>query len=581
MGGAARASRVNWRGNESPGRATATMASLDAEGRGAGPAALAGAPAGPWFTRLHPALVLAALAAAALAVRLVFFGHYPLAGTDCDGAGYMDVARHIAAGLGFRTGAYKQLFLPPVSLPQADAHWCPLYPLLTAGVFRLFGESMAVAKLVPLAFGVALPPLIYLLARALTGSRSTARVAGLIAVVHPALVTWSLRVETEIGTMALVTAVFVLMLREGRWRGPALGVVLGLACLMKYQSFMLWGPVLLYDLSARGLRPGLRGLVPVVIGFVVTVAPWLVRNLLVFGHPLYNDVGHEALLTYPGFGVFNQRYWATLTPPPPFAPWMLSHPAETLRHVYYGVRALAVSLPREAVGSLWLVPFGLVGVARVLPAWKRWAPAVLYGLLLLLAFSLTTSLARYLLSLTPFWIVLAADGAIWLTIRSKDLRPASRRALTIAVAAVMTVALADQVRNAAARSLDRTSPWNPNVYSCPLQLMAAAPYIRSNVPPGEPVFSTEPFHAAYLFDRPAVNVPFEPADFARVRGTWGVRYLVIADRDLDQYLPAWKPAPPAWARPVWRASAGEIARTMRAQDYPHLSAVTIYRLEGD
>jgi hypothetical protein len=525
--------------------------------------------------------MLAALAASGLAVRLIFFDHYQLAGTDCDGAGYMDTARHLAAGLGFRTGAYKQLFLPPVSLPQADGHWNPLYPLLTAGAFRLFGESMAVAKLVPLAFGVALPPLIYLLAQALTGSRATAWVAGLIAVAHPTLVTWSLRIETEICTMALVTAAFVLMLREGRWRGSALGVILGLACLMKYPSSMLWGAVLLHDLSARGLRRGLRGLVPVVIGFAITVAPWLVRNFLVFGHPLYNDVGYEALLTYPSFGGFSQRYWAMLTPPPPFAPWMLSHPAETLQHAYYGARGLVISLSREAVGSLWLVPFWLVGATRVLPVWKRWAPAVLYGLLLLLAFSLTTPLMRYLLSLTPLWIVLAADGAAWLAIRPKHLHPALRRTLTTAVAVVMAIALADQVRTAAARAGDRTSGWNPSVYCCPVELMAATPYIQSNVPPGEPVFSTCPWHAAYLFDRPTVNMPFETADLVKLRHAWGIRYLVIADRDVDQRLPAWHPAPPAWARPVWRASAEEIARTQRTRDYPHLSAVTIYRLEAD
>jgi 4-amino-4-deoxy-L-arabinose transferase-like glycosyltransferase len=548
---------------------------------GSAAAALPGVTPGWRLDRLPPAVLLAALAAAGLAVRLAFFDRYSLAGTDCDGAGYMEVARHIAAGLGFRTGVYKQLFLPPVSLPQPDAHWNPLYPLLTAGAFRLFGESMAAAKLVPLAFGATLPPLICLLAQALTGRRAAGWVAGLIAVVHPTLVTWSLRIETEICTMALVTAVFVLMMREGRWRGPALGVILGLACLMKYQSGMLLGVVLLHDLLARGFCRGVSGLVPVLVGFGVTVAPWLARGLLAFGHPLYNDVGYEALLTYPGFGGFSQRYWATLTPPPPFATWMLGHPAETLRHAYFGARELAFSLPSEALGSLWLVPFGLLGTARVLPAWKRWAPALLYGSLLLLAFSLTTPLARYLLSLIPFWIVLAADGAAWLAIPAGLSRPALRRTLATSVAIVMAIALVDQTRAAAARAGDRTSLWNPHSFFCPLELAAASPYIRSNTPPGEPVFSTESFHAAYLFDRPAVNIPFQAADLVKLRDRWKIRYLVIADRDIDQRLPAWRPVPPEWAQPVWRASAAEIARSLRAQDYPHLSAVTIYRIGRD
>jgi hypothetical protein len=375
--------------------------------------------------------------------------------------------------------------------------------------------------------------------------------------------------------------VFVVMLRQGRWRGWALGVILGLTCLMKYQSLVLWPVLLIHDLWTRGWRRGLGGLVPVGIGFAVTVAPWLTRNLLVFGHPLYNDVGHEALLTYPGFGASPQRYWATLAPPPQFAPWMLRHPLETLRHVYTGLRALAVSVPREVVGSLWLAPFGIAGAVRVLPRWRRWAPALLYGLLLFLVFSLTTFLPRYLLSLAPFWIVLAADGATWLASRARHRRPALRHALVAAVVAVMAVALADQVRTAAALANDRSSAWNPSLYYCPLEIMAAAPYIESHAGPGEPVFTTEPFHAAYLLHRPVVNVPFDPAGFASLRHRWRIRYLVLPDRDVEQRLPTWRSAPPAWARPVWRASADRFARTLRAQGCPLLSAVTIYRLEAE
>src|SRR6266508_5811295 len=129
---------------------------------------------GAWLERLPTGAAVAALTVLGLAFRVALLPGYRPAGLDRAACAYLDVAHHIASGAGFATNIYKYLFVPPAYLPQPDAHWSPLLPLLTAAAFRLGGESSLTAHVVPLLFGIAVPPLVYALGLVLAGSRRIA-----------------------------------------------------------------------------------------------------------------------------------------------------------------------------------------------------------------------------------------------------------------------------------------------------------------------------------------------------------------------------------------------------------------------
>ena len=527
--------------------------------------------------RLPPSLVLGALTLLGLALRLVWFGYYRLAGTDCDGGGYMDVAHHIAAGTGFTTNIFKYLYLPPAHLPQPDAHWSPLYPLLTAGAFRLFGESMTSAKLVPLMFGVAVPALVYLLGWMLTGNRRTALLAGLMAAVHPTLVTWSLRIETEIGTIALVTAFFVLLPRRGLRASAGLGIVTGLAFLMKYQSILLLAALLVHHWIVRPPGRRLRDLAIAGLAFGVTIAPWLLRNLHVFGDPLYTDLRTDIISAYPGLGG-RQRVWTSLTPPPRPLSYLIAHAGECLTHVYWSLRAYALSLPPAAAGSVLLIPFALAGLVGESRRWRHWVPALLYGCLLLGMFSVSTANDRYLFSLFPLVIVLVAAGVVWVVRCAANLGRAAV-AVRAVVFVVIAAALVGEVRQGAAWATDRASGWNPFAYNCVVENLSVVPFIRSHVGPRDAVMVSEPYHAGYLFDRPVVSLPFDERSIPPLCARYRIRYLVVSDTDRNNRLPGWSETLPSWSHVVARQSAEEIARAYGIPGCPLLSAVTIYQLD--
>ena len=527
--------------------------------------------------RLPPILVMGALTLLGLALRLVWFGCYRLAGTDCDGAGYMDVARHISVGAGFTTNIFKYLYLPPPFLPQPDAHWNPLYPLITAGAFRLFGESMTSAKLVPLMFGVAVPALVYLLGWMLTGSRRTALLAGLMAALHPTLVTWSLRIETEMGTIALVTAVLVLLPRPGSRASAGLGIVTGLAYLMKYQSMLLWAALFAHHVLLRPPGRRMRDLAIVGLSFGVTIAPWLLRNLQVFGDPFYTDLRTDIISAYPGLGVVD-RVWASLTPPPKPLSYLIAHAGDFVSHFYWSLRGYALRLPPLACGSVWLIPFALVGVVGEARRWRHWVPGVLYGSLLLGMFSVSTAYDRYLFSLFPLVIVLVAAGVTWVMGHAARL---GRTAVVVRAVVLVVVAgaLVGEVRLGAAWATDRASVWNPFAYNCVVEHLSAVPFIQSHAGPGDAVMASEAYHAGYLFDRPVVNLPFDERSIPALCASYHIRYLVVSDRERNKRLPGWSKALPPWSHVVARQSAEEIARACEVPGCPQLSAVTIYQLD--
>src|SRR6185436_19577024 len=140
-------------------------------------------------------------------------------------------------------------------------------------------------KLVALGFGLSVPALTLLATERFTGRRDIACIAGVLAALDPTLVTWSARPLTEMGTIALVTLVWVLAFRRGCGAGWLLGVAAGLACLQKYQSGLVWLGLVPAVIADRGGREGARTLATAAIGFALVMAPWWVRNLLVFGDP--------------------------------------------------------------------------------------------------------------------------------------------------------------------------------------------------------------------------------------------------------------------------------------------------------
>ncbi len=113
----------------------------------------------------------------------------------------------------------------------------------------------------------------------------------------PVFLYWSLRVVGGVLLTFLVLLAFKIYYSKHRWRLPLLGVVCGLAALTRYEGFLLataFGLGLLIK-EFRGFRnfKKLKPLAVYLLSFVLVVSPWLLRNFLTFGNPLFSTYFSE------------------------------------------------------------------------------------------------------------------------------------------------------------------------------------------------------------------------------------------------------------------------------------------------
>jgi hypothetical protein len=191
---------------------------------------------------------------------------------------YVRLARSLRAGDGFILRGRPTAYRPP------------LYPLLLVPLITPAGA--------PAVLGIALLHLglgagtVWLTAAAARGSglsRRQVALAALVAACDPVLVWQSRSVMTETPTAFLTAATLAALCLPG-WLGPALGGVgFGLAALCRPSTLAGAMLTIVAALVARPGEPRLRLVRGGVLGaaIVIVLAPWMIRNVLVLGEPVW------------------------------------------------------------------------------------------------------------------------------------------------------------------------------------------------------------------------------------------------------------------------------------------------------
>jgi 4-amino-4-deoxy-L-arabinose transferase-like glycosyltransferase len=240
------------------------------------------------------AVALFVISFAARVVTALLFGEpiYP------DAYYYALVARELAAGHGFqldyiwnfvdvggRLPAQGELPIP------SNAHWMPLAAVIQVPFIWLLGPTAPAAALPFWIIGAAVAPLTYLIGRDAGMARWQAGAAGLLLAV-PGWVAPYLGQTDNFSVFMLLGALALWLcargLRGDRRSFAIGGVVVGLAFLARNDGVLLGVPFALafgWDVlrRPRGSRIGWVTAAACLLGFVIVVAPWLWRQLDVFG----------------------------------------------------------------------------------------------------------------------------------------------------------------------------------------------------------------------------------------------------------------------------------------------------------
>ncbi|MBN1811547.1 MAG: glycosyltransferase family 39 protein [Anaerolineae bacterium] len=249
---------------------------------------------------------LLALFLASLAVRLV-------TAAFISRAGYMDPAYYAAGAVNLAEGGglaepYLWNYLDdPAGLPHPGfLYWMPLSSLLAAPFAALFPGSFFALQ-IPFVLLSALLPLVgYGVAWQAMGSRRSAWAAGLITLFSGFFFPFWTLPETFapfalFGSLALWLAGGGWQVASGKWWGSVMvGLLVGLAHLTRADGILLLPVVALAPLlfpqpritdhgsriTHHVLRLALCHLSFVILGYLLPMAPWFIRNLSVVGAPL-------------------------------------------------------------------------------------------------------------------------------------------------------------------------------------------------------------------------------------------------------------------------------------------------------
>ncbi len=465
-----------------------------------------GDPNGPAAPRVGPPApaALALVFAVSLGLRLaVLPGSTPL-NMDPDAAHVLNIARCFERGQGFSNVGAWPAWMKPARLPMPETFKEPGYPWL---IWRLGplagGDPFRAGLLVSMIGGLAIPLLLYALARSMTRDPAIALVAGLVAAGSPLLAAQSARVMVDSIFPALVTAAFTIAAWHpgggGRVRRGALdvaaGVALGLAFLMRGGALIVLLPLLVLAFQGRPRLAGLGGSLLMLAAAALTASPFILRNLRLFHAWYYSDVGAYGIWPYVDHLTFN----AGLDRPPAPIAFALHHLPQVARHWLSSAARFSLhTFPEELMGHQWVLPCA-AGLALSLARWRTHLFAYVH-LAATAAFIFAVNWdGRYFTSAVPLWSLYAAMGAVWMWRRLGRERVAGRLEMRALLIALLALTLLVEL-NVARQWVRRYKP--PEIDAA----AALGPEFHRRLAPGESVMVMTTSLYAWFADRPTVHL---------------------------------------------------------------------------
>jgi Dolichyl-phosphate-mannose-protein mannosyltransferase len=501
----------------------------------------------------------------ALGVRLVLVAGFPDPAYP-DSFYYVDVARSLASGHGFSVD-FVWIFaevggtLPtnPVLPIASNGHWMPLASIVQVPFIWLLGPT-AFASALPFAIcGAFAAPIARGIALEAGAPPRIALGAGILGAV-PALATPFMAQPDNFGLYEPLVAAALWMTARGLKGHPRsyvlAGLLVGVATLARNDGVLVGAAVGLAFLWDRwrawrsgGSRPPT---IPVWAAvacaglFVLVVAPWLARQLAVFGTISPSTASGKVLF------IRDIGEWNSITTPATLQHLLGQGLGPLIASRVDGLLA-AITIFTILIGGVLLVPFMAVG------AWRRrrsrdFGPFLTYAAILF-AFSALISAVHVpggtfihsAIALAPGGYVLALEGIAafvgWIAARRRtwDAAAAERIFTTAAVGFAAFVGIAGSMTTQAIWSGRRDD----------FRAVAAA-LDAAGAPATDRVMSIDASGTRYWTGRGGVVLVNDPLDTVeRVAGAYDIRWLVVNRADsvaavsplLAGQRPAWAGAP--------------------------------------
>ena len=246
-----------------------------------------------------------------------FVGH-------ADASGYAEMADSLVTGRGFEVDYISWYFLkydPKISRPED--HWPPLYSILIAPFYVIFGKTAFAAKLPSLFISCFLLPLtLYSLAKELSRSKYAGLATGAGSILYPIFFRDSLYCLSDVLYTFVIaaTVLYAVKALDNKKYFYHFGVFMGIAYYAKGSGIIPIPGYILFFIIARGsimkVIKDKRFLMSFLIAFLILL-PWLIRNYVHFRDPLFSTQRFSAgYIGYESWEIGTYSlYWGEVSPP--------------------------------------------------------------------------------------------------------------------------------------------------------------------------------------------------------------------------------------------------------------------------
>lgn len=527
-------------------------------------------------------LLLLALVTRALAAWLV--GDPPY----LDPAYYEVVARRLASGDGFSVPVLwsflevgGQLPADPQLPVPSNRHWMPLTSVVSALSMMVLGPSRLAAQLPMIVLGAALAPLTALVTWELWRNLTAARISALLAVFAGPMLLLASQVDnfaifgvTGFGALYASTRAVRTLDRAAAARWLVLsGAFCGLATLARIDGLLLLvSPFAAWLARHRGRRThpdraalGAGWLLAALVAALVVLAPWLARQMMVFGSPFPSAGGHTLWITS-----YNDQFSINRT----FNPGTyLSWGIPAIVGSKMGAWLLLLGRTAVLLGGIFVISF-IYGMWRERHR-DELAPFIAYFLVMFAAmggvFTFHAPQGAYYhsalawlpfaigLSTASFLPMVAGVGTRWKLLARKRGQLFLLRA---AVAGAVVLSLIASVNLLATWRYERAL------------LEKAAPFFRDLERDGDVVMYADPPSLFLLTGNPAIAAPFDPFPvIGAVARAYDVRWVL-----LERSRGATVDALGLWEGAEAVDSAGNRANWLRSEPSFEAEGIRVYEV---
>jgi 4-amino-4-deoxy-L-arabinose transferase-like glycosyltransferase len=398
----------------------------------------------------------------------------------------------------------------------------PLTTLVMAGFIKLWGDSLFVAQIPGLLAGALLPAFTYWLGRRVWPQQPSFSLFTALLIVpgaiplYQAVAADSMALYTLLGGCALAIGAVAIEQRHAKWAGVA-GLLCGLSYLTRSHGSLLplalglVGSVVLW----RDRRCLLKLLLAGAAGYFVIVSPWWLRNQLVFGAA--QPIPVLALASAVTGGEW-YNYGALPSPA-----MLLSHGWATIINLRWNAM-----LHNLSVVLLLTFPYGLIGLPLLLlrrgPLFRVCAT---YLVLLWLGVSWLIPTSSQTGSFYHSAGVIIPWAAVGFVIAVRYLMQQQR--LRLVAVALYTLVLGLVI----GQSFAALSVISADTKATAEHFATISSWLRTNVPPDQPILTTQAHSLNYASGYPALSIPVaqNAGVLRQVADRYGVRYVVVTERN--------------------------------------------------